>query len=158
MKELRLDALHVAIADDADFEMLSHWKWTWEGRYAIRRETRGGRPRVCYMHRMILLPEDGQQVDHVNGNKLDNRRCNLRLASKSENQANSAPRSETSSPFKGVSRVSGRECWRAYICSAGSYIHLGHFASENDAARAYDDAARRLFGEFARTNFPEVAA
>jgi hypothetical protein len=157
MKELRLNATHVAVVDDADFEMLSHWKWTWEGRYAIRRETRGGKPRVCYMHRMIMLPDAGQPVDHVNGNKLDNRRRNLRVVNMSENQANSKSRAGSSSRFKGVSWHSARRQWRAYIGTDGSCVHLGMFLSESDAARAYDRAALRLFGEYARLNFPEVA-
>lgn len=159
MKTLLLTRGRVALVDDADFEMVSHWKWSWEGRYAIRRETSGGRPRVCYLHRMLMLPGPGELVDHINGDKLDNRRCNLRIATKQQNARNGRSHAGSTSAFKGVSWDGRSGSWRATITtSPGTLIDLGHFADEQSAARAYDDAASRCFGEFALPNFAEVSA
>ena len=104
------------------------------------------------MHRVILgLPTgDPRHVDHANGDGLDNRRVNLRLASMTENARNQRVRLH-SSQYKGVSAFRRTHRWTAAI-------HLGYFLTERAAAEAYDDAARRLFGEFARCNFPAVAA
>lgn len=93
-------------------------------------------------------------VDHANGDGLDNRRANLRLATPSQNGANiAAPRSNTSG-YKGVNlyRRTGR--WRAHITVAQRQRHLGYFATAEEAARAYDSAALAAWGAFARLNFP----
>jgi hypothetical protein len=91
-------------------------------------------------------------VDHINGNGLDNRDENLRLATNSQNQMNSRKRSGTSSRYKGVSLQ--RKRWRAQIKLDGKLIYLGMFDTEEQAAMAYDYAAIELFGEFSRINFP----
>jgi len=91
-------------------------------------------------------------VDHRNGNGLDNRRANLRPATKSQNGANRLIAASNKSGFKGVDLKKGR--WRAQIKVVGSKIHLGYFDLAEEAARAYDMAAIEAFGEFATLNFP----
>jgi len=141
----------VALVDAADFEMLSHWKWclSGTGRYPVARV--GGR--VVTMHRLLMLPAEGQEVDHVSIDTLDNRRANLRLCTAQENHFNRRRYSNGSSGHKGVSWYRPYGKWRAYVTKAGHTHHLGYFETKTDAARAYDSKARELFGEFARPNF-----
>lgn len=121
------------------------------------------------MHRVIMERVLGRQlkqyenVDHINGNGLDNRRVNLRIANQSENSANSRKQptfrgNPTHSQYKGVSRRSDNGRWIATIKVNRKQIHLGYYDSEESAAKAYDRAAREHFGEFAKTNFPMVEA
>jgi hypothetical protein len=105
------------------------------------------------MHR-LFAGAPGMDVDHINGNGLDNRRCNLRPATRSQNNMNRAKRRGVSK-FKGVSPKRGK--WRAYLKTGKKQHNLGVFESEYDAARAYDVKAKEMFGEFARVNFPENA-
>lgn len=98
------------------------------------------------MHREIV---DAPEVDHRNGDRVDNRRANLRAATHLQNCQNARPKGQ--SRFKGVSRY--RERWHARIKVPGRRIDLGSFHDEESAARAYDVAAREHFGEFARLNF-----
>ena len=153
----------VALVDDADFEHISKHRWTafkqkrpdgsakcW---YAVRNVRSGGKSKLHLMHRVILGAQDGTSVDHVNGNGIDNRRCNLRFCTALQNSQNMAPSLRGSSSYKGVTwhKTEGR--WVAQIKAYGRHIHLGLYADEVDAAHIYDRAARSLFGEFARTNF-----
>lgn len=105
--------------------------------------------RIAWVRQFGAVPA-GAVIDHINGDILDNRIVNLRLATRHDNARNAArPRNNTSG-FKGVSRRRGR--FRAYIRADGHPEHLGWFSSAENAARAYDAAAVRLFGNFARTN------
>jgi hypothetical protein len=92
-------------------------------------------------------------VDHINRDKLDDRWCNLRLATRSQNSANVALRPNSTSGFIGVTFDKARDKWRAQIRIAGRKVNLGRFASAEEAARAYDAAALKEFGEFAELNF-----
>lgn len=105
------------------------------------------------LHRMVMNAPYGVQVDHINGDTLDNRRCNLRLCSHAENQHNKNSQAGTSK-YKGVYLYKRDKKWRAMIAKNKKNIHLGYFNDEIQAAHAYDEAARQLFGEFARLNFP----
>ncbi len=133
----------VARIDARDYALVSGFKWrlTSEG-YAARR-IRGGK---VYLHRFIIGPALGQDVDHASGDKLDNRRANLRLCSARENQANS--RRRRWEQYKGVTRQGAR--FRARL----GQQHIGMFDTAGDAAMAYDRAAVKQFGQFARVNFP----
>lgn len=102
------------------------------------------------MHRFLMGAEEGQTIDHINQNGLDNRRENLRFCTTSENLHNRSSIGG-SSKYKGVSRVKNK--WRSYIWQDYKRIHLGYFEKEEDAARAYDIKAVELFGEFAKLNF-----
>lgn len=154
MAEIELTQGKVALVDDEDVEMLSGFKW-----YAAQLN-KGQFYAICHpskhiqirMHRILVDAPDGFDVDHANGNTLDNRKCNLRIATRSQNQANAKPRGGVSK-YKGVSFHRNR--WCASITKDKTRTHLGCFGSEEDAAKAYDAAAVVAYGEFARTNFPQ---
>lgn len=109
------------------------------------------------MHRAIASPAPGMEVDHINGDGLDNRRANLRVCTKSQNQRGQRVQGRNkTSVFKGVCWLKDRSRWGAHIKVSRKSVYLGTFKSEIDAALAYDAAARTYFGEFARPNFIEV--
>lgn len=159
MKEIPLTQGMVAIVDDEDYDELSKYKWWVEKhgkhiiRYYARRKTYVDGHRINeFMHRTIM----GQAgIDHKNGNGLDNRRENLRVATQSQNMANRKSQADSESPYKGVRKFKLR--WRAYIKPEGKPINLGCFDTAEEAARAYDWAAKRIYGEFALLNFPEAS-
>lgn len=145
-----------AIVDDDDAVRVSRISWklrrTPHTRYAFTSSKLIGNSQKL-LHRFILGLKPGEICDHVNGNGLDNRRSNLRVVTAAQNAQNCfVQRREDgkSSQFKGVTRVSGG--WQAQINSGGLIDHLGVFLNEEDAARAYDSAALKRFGAFARTN------
>lgn len=143
------------IVDTADAHLVTgghRWRVNSHG-YAIRG---GGRARIpaVSMHRLILCAPKGSEVDHINGDKLDNRRSNLRLCAHAENLRNSAPYRNNTSGFKGVTWHTQSCKWRATIKVNYRQISLGLYASAIEAAHAYDEAARAHFGPYARINFP----
>jgi hypothetical protein len=103
------------------------------------------------MHRVIAGTAGHLQTDHKDGDGLNNRRSNLRPCTSAQNKANVGLRSDNRSGFRGVSRNAQDNCWIARIQGR----HIGVFRDAVDAARAYDDAARKAFGEFAHLNFPD---
>lgn len=107
-----------------------------------------------YLHRFILQPPPGLLGDHKNGDGLDNRRENLRVATKGQNNVNRPVKNATG--FRGVSRRP--RYFVAYICIDGRGFHLGCFKTPEQAARAFDAAALAHWGEFARLNFPKQEA
>ena len=142
----------VAIVDEDDYEWLSRWRWhaTCRG-YAARNKPKPERG-LIFMHREILELPEGLQGDHINGDKIDNRRCNLRPATDAENHRNRPLRADNSSGFKGVRRRSDCNRWVAEISVGGRYLYLGLFESAVEAARAYNAAAVLHYGEFAWLN------
>ena len=106
------------------------------------------------LSRLILQPQNGLYVDHINGDTRDNRRENLRLASTVDNQRNMRIPTHNSTGFKGVTYVRAKGRYRAQISINDRTKHIGYFDTSEEAARAYDTAARFLFGEFACVNFP----
>lgn len=147
----------VALVDAADYELLSARGWyaakSRSGFYAATGAS--GRPGgLVLMHRLLLRPAAGLQVDHINRNRLDNRRANLRLCTPGQNSRNVGVHSRNTSGFKGVSRHSDGHAWIASINAEGVKRYLGSFAHLEDAARAYDAAALKHYGDFAFLNFP----
>ena len=141
-----------SLINKADLHLIADRRWCVNsGHYAISWLASGERPA---MHRVIMGVERDVQLDHKNGNGLDNRRKNLRICNHSQNQANQRKRSRASSRFKGVHRYRNSKRWSAKIHVNGQRVHLGAFDSERKAALAYDRAATKHFGEFARPNFP----
>ena len=147
-----------ALVDAADFEMLSRFIWCVSSGYPATNVGAGSSKRLVRMHRMLLLPDVGHEVDHINRDPLDNRRANLRLCSHHENSWNMSSRGRGSSRYKGVSWSKVRSRWLVHIRVHPRLIYLGYFDSEVDAARAYDAAAVRYRGEFARLNVPDERA
>lgn len=140
--------------DEIDAHFGAHkWNASRVGKkfYAARRGEGHGPTKL--LHREILNAPAGTEVDHVNGNSLDNRRINLRRATRLENSQNTAKLPGCSSRFKGVTWHKHREKWMAQIKINGGKRYLGYFSSEDAAAKAYDSVARVEFGEFARLNF-----
>jgi hypothetical protein len=157
MKIIALSRGMEARVDDADYPSLARHKWSARptGRhtktyYAYRISTDG----TILMHRFImgLGPHDKEKVDHRDNDGLNNQRDNLRVATNSQNGANRRPNRNAASRYKGVIRRGNR--WRARITIDQKQRIIGNFDTDELAARAYDEEARRLFGEFARTNFP----
>lgn len=139
---------------------LADSNWHSQNGYVIRKDKNKN---YIYMHRVVLERKigrylnDDEEVDHINGNRSDNTRENLRLASRSENCANArkAKRADNSSAkYKGVNFDKCRKKYRARITIGGVTIHLGYFESERDAAIEYDKAAILYAGESAKLNFP----
>ena len=153
MKEITLiNSDKVTLVDDGDYEEVSKYRWCLTPQGYARNTLR--RKHNIFMHRLILKSPKGIGTDHINRNTLDNRRENLRFATQSQNNMNSLKhRDALTSRFKGVSWQKAREKWMAVIGIDGKYIFLGRFNSEEQAARAYDRAALKHFGEFARVNF-----
>lgn len=155
MKEIILSRGQVAIVDDEDYEWLNQWKWYFvpdrvNGGYAVHFDKSIGK--LVSMHRVIMNHPQGLQVDHINGIKTDNRRSNLRLVTRTQNAQNVRKSKKTKNKYKGVVQVS-KTSWIAQITVNRVPIKVGLYKSPVWAARAYDRAARKYFGEFASTNF-----
>lgn len=163
-KKIPLTKGRFALVDDDDFAWLSQWSWSavelkrktlpsvW---YAKRHSTWKGPSR--YMHREILirhLESEKPCTDHENGDGLDNRKDNIRFCSHAENNSNKRKSLNKTSKFKGVHWFKEQNTWVAHICHDGKSRHIGCFKNEADAAKAYDLAAMRHFGQFAKLNFP----
>lgn len=152
MKTIQLTQGMVAIVDDEDFHLVVRYKWHYAEGYA-RTDLKGsdGKYRSVSMHRMILNTPKGMETDHINGDRLDNRRENIRVCTKAQNLRNVAKRTNNSSGMKGVYK-SRNEKWVAQIRLNGKSYYLGIFSEKVEAAMAYNEAAKKFHGEFARLN------
>lgn len=148
MREITLTKGMVAIVDDEDFDLLSRFNWCYSGTYAVG----GVFGKKTYMHRFLNGTAEGLDTDHINGNKLDNRKCNLRSSSRSHNMANTVRNKNNTSGYKGVhkSRVPLAKPWIAQITKDRRNVYLGYYETPEDASRAYQSAAYELFGQFAK--------
>lgn len=137
---------HTTIIDAEDFDLANRFRWY----YAIVGYAMNSQKQ--YLHRLILDAKPGQMVDHINHDRLDNRRCNLRITNAQGNQRNRVKSGTTSSRFKGVGWSKAANKWSARIKINKKAHHLGLFDLEEDAAYAYNIEAVKLFGEFAVLN------
>jgi hypothetical protein len=145
----------MALIDEQDYPLLSQFRWYYHEGYAI---TVINYPRKRYpMHRLIMGAANGQEVDHINGKRSDNRRCNLRICTRQQNSYNVGKSSRNKSGYKGVSWYARLGCWQVHVGKGGKVRTVGYFKTLEEAARAYDVAAKQAHGEFARLNFPEAA-
>jgi len=139
----------VAVVDLEDVEVIGLNSWYFDGVYARRKISIEGKQFNVLMHRVINKTPDTLETDHIDGNGLNNKRSNLRHATGSQNNQNRKKITCGTSKYKGVSFHTGSKKWRAQI----NEKHIGSFRSELECAKAYDKAALKLFGEYARLNF-----
>lgn len=148
-----------AIVDAIDYDFLMQWNWhthkkSYGEKYYAARSLSGD---ILMMHNVILPVRRGLEVDHIDGDGLNNRKNNLRPATHSQNQKN-RKKQKSKSGFKGISldkRYTNKK-WRVYINSNGKRINCGGYATQEDAARIYDEAAKKYHGDFAALNFPST--
>uniref|UniRef100_A0A6H1Z9I4 Putative homing endonuclease n=1 Tax=viral metagenome TaxID=1070528 RepID=A0A6H1Z9I4_9ZZZZ len=155
MKKIQLNQEKFALVDDEDFEYLNRFKWRlhWQG-YAIRTtlasETKRNERRDIRMHREIMNCPPGLEIDHIDHDKLNNMRSNMRICTHQQNMCNQKKFGE----YKGVSWHKGNKMWQANITMNGKQKNLGYSHDPVILARKYDAAAKGYFGEFAALNFP----
>ncbi|MCK5611589.1 Fis family transcriptional regulator [Candidatus Pacearchaeota archaeon] len=147
-----------ALVDDSDYEWLNQWKWSakedYKTIYAHRCAGPSGKRVHIKMHRLILGCKGKEHGDHRDCNGLNNQRCNLRSCSNRENNMNQMISVRNTSGYKGVYWNKASSKWTARIKSSRKRHILGHYFCIVKAAKSYDKAARKYFGEFARLNFP----
>ena len=157
-KEIQLTRGQVSLVDDEDYERANKYKW-----HTARSEPNGkpyvkttkqanNKKKNIRLHRFIISAKDGEEVDHINGDTLDNRRCNLRICTHSQNMANTGAYSTNTSGYKGVSFEKSTAKWRAGIMRGGKHYSLGLHTTPELAAIAYNKAAVQYYGEFAYQN------
>lgn len=155
MKEIPITKGYVALIEDESYELVSQFKWhaaeDLRTVYAATRVKKDGKRVTVKMHRLIMGNPLGK-VDHINGNGLDNRISNLRVATDSQNACNRRTPTHNKSGFKGVWWHKRYQHWQASISVNGKRKHLGVFDTKEDAARAYNEAAKQHHGEFACLN------
>jgi hypothetical protein len=151
VKRIALSGGLYAYVDAADYEWLSQYKWSCRSGYAVRHQN----GKEIYMHREIMRPPKGMVVDHIDGNKLNNCRVNMRNCTTKENACNHRKRIGTSSRFIGVYRHKAARKYGAQTRFQGKPVWFGLYEDEVEAARAYDRGMVELGVEFARLNFPE---
>lgn len=141
-----------AFIDRQDYDKIKQWKWTCGGsitkKFYARRYSKG---KTIYMHRQIMDFPD-LEVDHVNGNTLDNRRKNLRIATHTENSKNRMVNKNSSSQLKGIWWYEKLKRWQVYIKTDRKRKYLGVFKDKILASKAYNDAALKYHGKYAKFN------
>lgn len=154
MKEIPLTKGKVAIVDDEDYTELINYSWRYQNGYAARTTCRDeGKRTTVLMHRQILSDSPkNMDIDHINGNKSDNRKSNLRIATRKQNMHNSPKRKCNKSGYKGVSYDNVKKKWRSRFRYQNRELWLGYYDNKHDAARIYNFWANDLFGEYARLN------
>jgi hypothetical protein len=149
--EIKLSNGPVSLIDDDDFKKVQDYKWFINDNGYVR-GYKNWREKYVYLHRLILDASSMQQVDHINGNRLDNRKENLRITSQQQNTFNAGLRSNNKSGYKGVRLRKDTKRWSASITHNYKEISLGCFDTKEEAAEAYNRKALELFGEYARLN------
>jgi len=157
MAQIPLTRGYSTIVDDEDAEWLEQWKWYYNQKYACRAVIKNKKQIKIMMHRQILglEKEDKRVSDHISMKTLDNRRCNLRICTRAENVRNTKRQRNNKSGFMGVFWCKQHKKWLAYIYYNHKKRHLGSYSNKVDAAKAYDEAAKKYFKEFATFNFEE---
>lgn len=147
MKRIPLTRGLFALVDDQDFEWLKQWKWFADASGYPARDQHLGKVDGKYkserilMHRLIMDTPEGMDTDHINRNRADNQRKNLRVCTHASNMRNTGVRSDNKSGHKGVSWFARDNKWRARIVIDGKYRHLGYFEDKDQAGRVYQLAS-----------------
>lgn len=152
MKEIELTHGYKTIIDDEDYELVNKYNWYYHNGYATTKVKVNGKRKHIYIHRLVNNTPDGLITDHINGDRLNNRRSNLRSCTDKQNLRNRKKRKDSKGNYKGVVLYKRTGKWQAYIMKDSKQYHLGYFNKEKDAAKAYNKKAVELFGEFARLN------
>ena len=161
MRKLLIHRGFEVLLDDEDFDRVAAFRWhfrTAKSSSSVRGKVDGIQVELA---RFIVGASPKELIDHANGNTLDNQKTNLRFATSSQNCRNRKSHRNSRSRFKGVHHsglsrgIPRSRPWTAHIYTQKKLKHLGMFATEEEAARVYDDAARIAFGEFACVNFPK---
>ncbi len=147
------------LIDNEDYEEISKYSWhvcPANGKiYVSRSDYSTGKHRTQKLHRQLLRCPKDLVVDHINGDPLDNRRCNIRVCTRRQNARNLLPKLGNTSKYKGVHWYKIDKIWRAQIKLDTGNKYLGKFKEELEAAKAYNEAAVLHYGEFARLNIIE---
>lgn len=159
MKKIRLTQGKYALVDDEDFNYLNSFKWhstkitkSAKTCYAVRNQRQNGIKKNITMHRFLMNFPVGKQIDHKDGNGLNNQRENLRICNSSENHRNGKIRVDNTSGYKGVTWHKKNKKWQTGLTVLGKYIFIGMFDGKKEAAMAYNKEAKKLFKEFAKLN------
>jgi len=145
-----------ALVDAEDYYQLAQFKWHTETGTKTFYAVRNHAGKQVKMHRAIMAAPSHLLVDHINHNGLDNRKANLRLCTRAQNNCNVVSRKGSASKYKGVNWYKVGKKWTASVRSNKKFYHLGYFTDETAAARAYDKRASQLHGRFACLNFPQA--
>lgn len=151
-KKIPLSQGKFALVDNDDFEKVSCFKWSYTHGYARRIEKIDGIKKLVYLHRFIIAPKDDYVTDHINGDKLDNRKQNLRVCLQSENLMNRKLRGNSKSGFKGVYWNKEKKKWHSQVSFMGQRISGKYFSKKEDAAKDYNTNALKLCPEFSKLN------
>ena len=160
MKRIRLINGRYATVDDCDYDFLKLWRWSYDARgetgYATRGTRCNGKSRTVYMHRIVAkrmgLRITRKDVDHIDRNRSNNCRQNLRIATRGQNLSNRPLNRNNTSGFRGVTWDKVNHKWEAKIQVDRRYHKIGRFTDKREAVRKYNEAARKYFGTFASTN------
>lgn len=137
MKKIKLTQGKYALVDNEDFEWLNEVKWFFDGNYAARKS-----PKKIYMHRLINQTSRDFETDHINRDKLDNRKCNLRSVTSSQNSLNLTVRKDNRSGVTGVFWRKDRQKWSVYINKDGKRTYLGHHKTREEALKIREQVTK----------------
>ena len=151
MKEIGISSGRVVLIDDEDFDYVTTYRWALIKRGKLEHAYRKIGTKSIYLHRCLIDAPEGRSVDHINGNGLDNRKCNLRLADKTQNGRNRGKNKNNKSGYKGVFWNTQASKWNAKI-HVPKQVHLGYYTTPEEAALAYNKGAIKYFGKFAKLN------
>jgi hypothetical protein len=141
----------LVMVDDEDYEFLSKFNWQVD-KYNTVQTHKTDKINNTLIHRLIMNPPNGVEIDHIDGNRLNNRKSNLRFATSSQNKINRGPRKDNTSGFKGVSLNKKLNKYGVRLMIDGKYKHLGLFNNKIEAAKVYNENALKYYGEFAWLN------